>query len=156
MIKTIQEQGELKTPTSVSTFLNLDAADFQKSVEEHNILRFTIFADREPVHLVPEGFRDVGDIVAEAEQNDQDRSALAEARRILAERFYSSENSIRTLRLKAGLSQKALGERMGTSQSHIARIESNGSSVEIRTAASLARALDIDLCAVVSALAGAR
>ncbi|MHB8254010.1 MAG: helix-turn-helix domain-containing protein [Acidiferrobacter sp.] len=102
-----------------------------------------------------EGFRDIDDIIAEAERNGEDREALAEARVLLAEKLYPEEVSIRALRLKAGLSQKALGEIMGTSQSHVARIERNGTSVEIKTAVSLASALNADFCTVVRALSGA-
>lgn len=102
----------------------------------------------------PEGFRDIDDIITEAESNGEDREALAEARAVLAEKIYPNEVSIRVLRLKAGLSQKALGEIMRTSQSHIARIERNGASVEMKTAVSLAKALNTDVCTVVRALSG--
>jgi DNA-binding XRE family transcriptional regulator len=50
---------------------------------------------------------------------------MAEARQDLARSLYADEpNTLSTLRLAAGLSQAELARRIGTSQPHIARIES--------------------------------
>lgn len=144
------EQSESKTLTNYSISL---VSDSFKNVPE-TVRPVTYFSNiRENVSAsAAEGFRDIDAIVADAEQNDEDRALLAEARQILAEKLYPGETSIRSLRLKAGLSQKSLADRMGTSQSHVARIEKNGESVELRTIVSLTRALGVDLCSVANAL----
>src|SRR5678815_724906 len=73
---------------------------------------------------LPQGTVRIGDYVAAEEQSDRRKSDLAQARTTFAEMFLKNEpTTIRTLRLRRGLSQSQLASRMGTSQSHIARIE---------------------------------
>lgn len=53
--------------------------------------------------------------------------------------------SLRSLRLKAGLSQRELAERIGTSQPNIARMEKSPGDVTLGTLRRLAAALGVDL-----------
>ena len=101
---------------------------------------------------VPEELRDIDALIAETESTKEGREALAQARAFLADTLYPNEVSIRTLRLKAGLSQKALSERMGVSRAHVAEIERHKIAVERETAVALAKALDTDTETVVHAL----
>lgn len=94
----------------------------------------------------------IEDLVAEAEANESDRAELAKARGWIADTFYSEQpNSLRALRLKAGLSQAKLATLVQTTQSHIARIESGAIDPQLGTVRRLAEALKTDLMAVVTA-----
>ncbi|WP_162878183.1 helix-turn-helix transcriptional regulator [Trinickia diaoshuihuensis] len=59
--------------------------------------------------------------------------------------FASRPDSIAAARLRAGLSQAKLGEAIGTSQSHIAKIEAGKVQIQFSTAMQLADALNITL-----------
>ena len=79
---------------------------------------------------------------------------LEHARRWVADTFYTAEgDTLRTLRLRKGMSQSELAAAVGTSQPHIARIERGTENVTIDTCRRLVRALDIDMNALDAALA---
>jgi ribosome-binding protein aMBF1 (putative translation factor) len=71
--------------------------------------------------------------------------ALADGRRWVAEAFYGDIPTLASLRLKAGLSQRQLGERCGLEQPHISRYESGRHEPGIATAELLAMALGVSL-----------
>jgi len=81
------------------------------------------------------------------ELNDpQFKKKMVEARKWLFQEI-DKVNSTKTLakaRLKQGFSQIQLAEKIGTSQAHIARIES-GAEVKISTASKIAKELKITL-----------
>lgn len=56
-----------------------------------------------------------------------------------------SDLRIREFRLKAGLSQNALGKKAGVSQSHISEIESGDKKIGLAIAQKLAQALGCSL-----------
>ena len=61
---------------------------------------------------------------------------------------YSSEpilTALRAARRRKGLSQRALGERVGWPQSHISKIENGGADLQLSSLIELARALDLDI-----------
>jgi ribosome-binding protein aMBF1 (putative translation factor) len=93
---------------------------------------------------MPPRYADIDDVVARAEKNPRRKAALVRARVKLAETSYKgAEQSIASIRLKRGWSQLDLSVAMGTSQSHIARIESGEEDVRISTVLKLATALKI-------------
>jgi len=88
----------------------------------------------------------IDDLVEEWEQDDQGRAALEAGRRWVADSFYREDgDTVRTLRLRMGWSQTRLAEALGTSQSHVARIERGTENLTIETCRKLAQALEIDL-----------
>jgi len=58
---------------------------------------------------------------------------------------YELTRQIIALRLRKGLTQRELARRIGTTQSVIARIESGGQNLSIRTLTKLANELDADV-----------
>lgn len=70
---------------------------------------------------------------------------MAAARARIAPDLYDVPQTLAALRLSRGLSQMALAARLGTSQSHIAKIESGKLKIQFDTAAALADALNISL-----------
>ena len=92
---------------------------------------------------LPPRYAEIGELVARTEQNPRRKAALARARIKLADTSYkANDQSIASIRLKKGWSQRDLAIAMGTSQPHIARIEA-GDDVRISTVLNLAPALKI-------------
>jgi ribosome-binding protein aMBF1 (putative translation factor) len=88
----------------------------------------------------------ISQLIDEWEQDGKSRAALEDGRRWLADTFYGEEgDTMRTLRLRKGWSQIRLAEALGTSQSHVARIERGTENLTIETCRKLCSALDIDM-----------
>src|SRR5699024_5476341 len=100
----------------------------------------------EPAAAAPEAHTSIGDLVAQWNANPARRKAMQDARRWVADPFHDEDgDTLRTLRLQKGLSQQQLASIIGTSQSHIARIEGGADSLNIDTCRRLSKALGIDL-----------
>lgn len=87
-------------------------------------------------------------------ENDPENSEdLAAASRWVAEKFYADEGeTLRTARLKRGLSQKQLAALLGTSQPHVANLEKGTTDPLFSTVTKLCEALSIDINSVQSML----
>lgn len=89
--------------------------------------------------------QDFDALAAELEADPQNASELAVAGSWAADLLYPGEkDTLRTARLRKGLSQKQLAVMIGTSQPHIANLEKSGNDVMLSTAQKLCAALDID------------
>ena len=88
----------------------------------------------------------VGEMVAEWEKDEKRRKAIAEARGWVANTFHAEDgDTVRTLRLRKGRSQIQLAKELGTSQSHVARIERGTENLTIETCRRLCSVLGIDM-----------
>lgn len=87
----------------------------------------------------------IDDLVAELSDDDEFKAGLAEARGWLAESAYDGEVSLKTIRLKKGLSQTDLAALADMHQPQVARIEAGRSSPQVDTVQRLASALDYDM-----------
>lgn len=78
-------------------------------------------------------------------ENDSSLGAeLAEARASIADEFYSDEGeTIKSLRLKKGLSQQKLSELLGTTQAQVARLEKGNIDPHRSTCKRLRQVLNI-------------
>lgn len=87
-------------------------------------------------------------------ENDATKSqALARARQRLASRLSNApEFSLSALRLRCGLSQSKLAEKMNAKQPYIARIESGDDDVKVSTILNFAKALNVPEDEVFNAL----
>lgn len=107
---------------------------------------FAFAAYTAPPQPVPANQTTIGQLLDEWEADAQGRAALESGRRWVAETFYRENgDTVRTLRLRMGWSQTRLADALGTSQSHIARIERGTENLTIETCRKLASALEIDL-----------
>lgn len=96
--------------------------------------------------VTPSKHTPIHELIAEWEQDGSRRVAMEEARRWAATTLHDDAcDTVRTLRLRKGWSQARLAEEMGTSQSHVARIERGTENVLIDTCRRLAMALAIDM-----------
>lgn len=103
--------------------------------------------------VVPPKHVEIGSLVAKWEKQPDRREAIARARAWVADTFHAEDGvTVRTLRMRKGLSQQQLADVIGTSQPHVARIEGGAASLQIDTCRRLARALDIDLNTLDAAL----
>lgn len=101
---------------------------------------------------VPVSLTSIDEVVAKSEGDALRLKYLQEARAELATSLESDGVTVRTLRLRHGLSQAKLGEMIGTSQPHIARIERGTENVTIETCRKLARVLSVDMNTLDAAL----
>jgi len=97
------------------------------------------------------GWSDIRERLARLEQNPKRAAALARARKRLAEELHTHTN-LSALRLKAGLSQAEVARRIGTSQSHLSRIESGQEDPRRTTLVKIARELGETLDVVSNAI----
>lgn len=97
--------------------------------------------------------RPLREVIAEAESDPERRRGLQEARRKFAEELERRGfQGLSLLRLRKGMSQRDLAERVGTSQSHIAEIEAGRGRPRTDTVARIAEALGVDEGEVVRAI----
>jgi DNA-binding XRE family transcriptional regulator len=89
-------------------------------------------------------FQDIDEVVKADERNDVRRQHIERARKTIAGRLPRETAGIAALRLNKGWSQLRLAQELGTSQSHIARIEA-GQDILLDTARRLAKALGVSL-----------
>lgn len=83
--------------------------------------------------------------MAELEADPANAQALADAGAWIADTFYAEESeTIRTARLRKGLSQKQLAAALETSQAQIAKLESGRVDPQYPTMLKLMNALDLD------------
>lgn len=89
----------------------------------------------------------VNDLIKEFSAQDHFAEHLATSRKELVSKFYGDDgDTIKTRRLKNGWSQQELAEKLGTSQSHLARIENKGSSqLWLSTCRKLCEVLSVDM-----------
>ena len=75
------------------------------------------------------------------------KKGLEEAGSWVAETFYSLDgDTVRTVRLKKGLSQKQLAEALGTSQPYIANLEAKGGNeIKLATCEKLSKVLGVSI-----------
>jgi ribosome-binding protein aMBF1 (putative translation factor) len=96
--------------------------------------------------IAPAKHRRMNDITKSWEQNETRRKAMEEARQWVGEVFHGDDGyTVRTLRLRKGWSQTQLAEAIGTSQSHVARIERGRENLAIQTCRRLSDVLGIDM-----------
>ena len=105
---------------------------------------------------VPAGYTTIDDVVSEFERDPALREELLDARRWIADTVLAGKPvTLRTLRLRKGLSQAQLAAAIGTKQPHVARIERGQADPQLDTCRRITRALGIDLNTLDQALRAA-
>jgi len=99
-----------------------------------------------PKFEAPSNHTAINDLVGTWSKNEQRRAALEQARQWVADSFHGEDgDTVRTLRLRKGWSQTQLATALGTSQSHVARIERGTENLAIETCRRLCVALGINM-----------
>ena len=94
----------------------------------------------------PASHKPIGELLNRWSKDTDRRAAIERARSWVADTFHSEDGvTVRTLRLKKGWSQTQLAKELGTSQSHVARIERGTENIAIDTCRRLCVALGIDM-----------
>ena len=102
---------------------------------------------------LPADFIDVDTLIEQAEAHPLTKEAIAAGRKAVAENYYAADApSLPYYRLQKGWSQKELAMRVGTSQSHIARIEAGDIDLQVSTLQRLAVAFDVQPAAILDAV----
>lgn len=103
-----------------------------------------------PIHVVrvaplpvQDASSSIEDFIADLCAEDPRLEAtIEEGTRWVGRTYFADVDSIKALRLRAGLSQAMLAQKMGTSQPQVARLEKGEIDAGISTVARLANALD--------------
>jgi len=107
---------------------------------------YLIEAYAQPQVDVPANFTAIGDLATRWDKSEERHKYMQDARHWLVDTFHVNEgDTIRSLRLRKGWSQARLAEEIGTSQSHIARIERGTENLAIETCRRLTEALGVDM-----------
>lgn len=95
---------------------------------------------------LPHSYKEVDDVVMRYEADARKAAALSRARQRLFEAQRQNgplRMTLADLRLRKGLSQRQLAEKLGTSQSRLSRIESGLDDILLSTFEKLASALEV-------------
>ena len=108
-----------------------------------------------PEAPIPPAYRTIDEIVARFDRDPVMQEELLDARRWMADTVLAGKPAtLRTLRLRKGLSQAKLADAIGTQQPHVARIESGQADLRLETCRRIAGALGVDLNTLDQALQG--
>ena len=100
----------------------------------------------QPPVKTPAKHQSIEDLMAELNADATFRDEIEKARTWVADEFYAEDGeTIRAQRLRRGWSQTQLAEKLGTRQSHVARIERGSENVQISTCRKLCKAFGIDM-----------
>ena len=96
---------------------------------------------------LPDEFVDLDDISEEYAKEEATRDSMKRASQAIADAFYGDEGrTLRYVRLKLGLSQKQVAEKLGTAQPYYSRIENGpGTNMQFLTAVRLAELFGCDM-----------
>ena len=95
---------------------------------------------------MPSNHVSVDDLVMSFEVDDKGKQALEAGRAWVADAFYKEDGvTVRSMRLRKGWSQAKLAASLGTSQSHVARIERGSENLTIETCRRLCASLGVDM-----------
>jgi ribosome-binding protein aMBF1 (putative translation factor) len=95
--------------------------------------------------LMPDGYKEIDSLIQEREKNPTRARALARARQRLANKMvgYTDIITLASLRLRAGLSQHGLAEKIGNSQPSYSKIEAGKTEIMHSTYEKLVEVLDV-------------
>lgn len=106
---------------------------------------FQIDASR-PAQVIPKKFKSISELTTKFANSPERIAALEFARKsVIGDLYQEDGNTVKTYRLKQGISQAQLAEAIGTSQPHIARIERGTENITLDTCRRIAGVLKIDL-----------
>lgn len=118
-----------------------------------NIIRVEV----KPLPLPVKNSVSIDDLVKEFEVDPAVAEALSESRKRFSKTVYGDKpQTLTSLRLSVGLSQDQLAQRSGTSQSHIAKIESGKNDPGTDVIQKIAKALSVEPAAVFMAISNQR
>jgi DNA-binding XRE family transcriptional regulator len=142
-MKTMILSRGASSDATTDTFLDRESTGSPQSAPAKVIwLNFAV-EDELPL---PDGFRNLDSVIDEFERDAAGQVAMADARRFVgAELYINQPPRLATFRLAKGWSQKRLAEELGTSQSHVARLETGRSDPQISTVRRICSVLGISI-----------
>src|SRR5688572_16826784 len=115
MTATMSLPSESFAPTTTSEPVTLprSSAGLNPSTRPSGAVHYLVLP--QPVEPVPPGYTTIDDLVAEFERDPESREMLIDARRWVADTVLAGKPvTLRTLRLRKGLSQAQLAAAIGT------------------------------------------
>jgi len=144
----IQQHDESATSTNGSAFLfGIDARDVGAQIETSPALEVAPAAEMKTLRPRRPGTNSLSETIGRREHTDPGFARRMHAARIrVGSQIYADQpDSLAALRLARGLSQSSLAVTLGTSQSHVAKIETGKVKIQFLTATLLADALRVSL-----------
>lgn len=131
----------------------IQLGDGKARVDQSNVFNFSAYLGPITAEVLPPNSVDIDDLVAEFEADPSSRKSISDGRKWVAENYYAEGPvTLRALRLRRGMSQAQLASDIGTSQSHIARIEMGPTNVMLSTLRRLCAVLHVDMNTLTSAM----
>lgn len=138
-----KESSPLTTSSASRRSVSTPTVDTATSGDGCRIYTVSFGSQRAPL---PKNVRSASARMAALERDERRRQLLAEARRELSQHYADREReTLRTLRMKKGLSQQSLSTAIGTSQSRLSRIENGKEEPGLKVAKRLADSLGVSL-----------
>ena len=136
-IRSRDESSEL-TKTSTSPLPILSEAEVTGTAQRLRVVT------SEQAQVQRPRFVSLDSLIQEQEATEEGRASMVHARQELAEQLAPlAQDTLKRFRLRAGLSQSNLGRLIGTTQAHIARIETGKVNVQVGTLLRIAKVLHI-------------
>lgn len=136
-----QQEGSLQITTGFNEYFQPVSRDTPSPATDSSL----VFADFELTYEAKKGYIDIDDFIDELCAEDPEFAGeIAGAGSWAADTLYPGESSLKTLRLRAGLSQRQLADKIESSQAHVWRMENDTEDLRISTIDKVAGALGID------------
>lgn len=143
MSSTARSPSELFVHIESSTISESRNVQAGSAVPESKVFSFSVPAKD---NALASKHTDFLSFMNELESDKNNDEHFLNAGRYIVDRFYKDEGlTIKTARLRKGLSQKQLADILGTSQPHIANIEKGKGDIYLSTAAKLCESLGLAL-----------
>lgn len=109
------------TAISIDASLQIGTLSVEDSKSSQGIVAWANFDTRRPLPL--KNTTSLIDLAKEYSQDERKAELISAARARAANILYKDENTLKAIRMRAGLSQSELAERANTTQPHVANIE---------------------------------
>lgn len=141
MLASSTDAGDRTNPVGVGALTPTESTPFPCE-----ILQIDHYRAAAPAPALPDGFVSLEDLLAEVAAEPAAQPLLEDAQRWLGETLQAEEGvTLRTLRLRRGLSQAQLAAMLGMQQPNVARMERGQDNMVLATCRRLAEALGVDL-----------
>jgi len=112
-----------------------------------SVVSYTLFVADARRASVEQGkkYSKFDELLTSIEKSPEQSEKLSGSRKWVARNFYSDQQTLASLRLGSGLSQKKLGELCGIEQSHVSRYETGKHEPSITVAKRMSSEIGVDL-----------
>ncbi|MCK9504676.1 MAG: helix-turn-helix transcriptional regulator [Porticoccaceae bacterium] len=141
-LESVLSRQSIETSATIDYSIFINERQESKAKNSASCEIINIETNKDPVSKNP-CFSEFDKFIASLEEDQETAKQLSEARKWVADSFYSDQLTFASLRLAAGLSQRELGEACGIEQSHVSRYESGKHEPSMSLSVKMAMALGV-------------